>query len=568
MLRRRICRDQAAANAKGHGARQGDVVPAQLAVTRSAVGIAPVCLLVLAVGCTGERERPPSADPCPTWQDDLAPAIDAACASCHGAEEPAAGYDLSSYEGAIAPDARGRPRAAVGDETSPILRAADPERAEPPHDDVADPGLFSELEAWVMRCELSYVDSRIHEPGIMNPRDDDFHGALLRDLGWDFGECAACHGADFEGGVSEASCTSCHAEGPTDCETCHGDLEDSAPHAAHLGGGAIARPLDCQACHPTPDDYRDPGHIFGEDGEVLDEPAAVEFGALARHTPPGYDRDGPPHYDRDTQTCTNVYCHGGAFDDPAASQTAPTWTDAPDQAACGTCHGDPPADHASEACGHCHPTMPRDGTRVLDVNLHVTGEVAIHGDGDCADCHGTGEFGAPPPDLAGRTSTDFVTVGAHRAHLQTGISAPLRCEACHVVPDELHSPGHIDTPPPAEVFPPGHESLAHAGGAEPSWDRDTATCSDVYCHGGGDLGGDGAPGVNREPRWTAVGEGEAACGGCHGVPPVDDDHEPDFGLTDCHTCHGDTVDQFGNIIVTGPPGARESAHIDGELDAD
>ena len=37
-----------------------------------------------------------------------------------------------------------------------------------------------------------------------------------------------------------------------------------------------------------------------------------------------------------------------------------------------------------------------------------------------------------------------------------------KCNECHLVPTELHSPGHIDHAPPAIVFPPGTGTLAGA----------------------------------------------------------------------------------------------------------
>jgi hypothetical protein len=37
-------------------------------------------------------------------------------------------------------------------------------------------------------------------------------------------------------------------------------------------------------------------------------------------------------------------------------------------------------------------------------------------------------------------------------------------------------------------------------------------------------------------------------------------------LTDCASCHPATVDGFGNILRTGPPGAETSEHMDGTVD--
>ena len=35
------------------------------------------------------------------------------------------------------------------------------------------------LVTWVIDARLAYRDSALHEPGLMNPADPDFHGAML-----------------------------------------------------------------------------------------------------------------------------------------------------------------------------------------------------------------------------------------------------------------------------------------------------------------------------------------------------------------------------------------------------
>jgi predicted CxxxxCH...CXXCH cytochrome family protein len=137
-----------------------------------------------------------------------------------------------------------------------------------------------------------------------------------------------------------------------------------------------------------------------------------------------------------------------------------------------------------------------------------------------------------------------IGVGAHQSHLQAThrLSGPVACAACHVVPDDVASPGHIDAERPAEVVLAG-------------WDRNAATCVGVSCHG------------QAVPRWTAPGTGQAACGTCHGIPPADGLHASTLTLGDCAACHSSSVDAFGNIIVTGLPGAATSTHIDGVVDA-
>ena len=78
---------------------------------------------------------------------------------------------------------------------------------------------------------------------------------------------------------------------------------------------------------------------------------------------------------------------------------------------------------------------------------------------------------------------------------------------------------------------------------------DQHTCTNSTCH---------APATtdtaakNQLPTWTKLGQGEAACGTCHGVPPSNHSSE-----TDCGQCHqGAFVD--GGIVV--------AKHADGHLD--
>jgi hypothetical protein len=220
-----------------------------------------------------------------------------------------------------------------------------------------------------------------------------------------------------------------------------------------------------------------------------------------------------------------------------ASLTRPTWdAEVGGQAACGTCHGNPPATHAADQCAACH----ADGAA-----LHIDGALAIGTGAGCAGCHGSSDSPAPPRDLSGNQISTAIGVGAHRSHLtaKARLRGPIACADCHAVPAATADPGHIDSPAPAEV--------ALAGGG--AWLRATATC-ETWCHGA------------SLPLWTRVGQGEVFCGSCHGVPPVGAPHSPDLELTDCAGCHPDTVDPFGNVLLTGPPGAETSQHMDGNVD--
>ncbi len=312
----------------------------------------------------------------------------------------------------------------------------------------------------------------------------EIHAAELRDRGYDFALCSSCHSddpdaMDFAGGAADRPCTGCHEDGPTACDTCHD--ESTGAHPTHLLGGELDKTVACETCHDVPDRWDAPGHLD------TDFPAEV---TLAGYTP-------------STGTCSGVACHGEA---------SPTWTAVGvGEAACGTCHGIPPANHVSDQCTTCHGG--------LDPAYHVDGAVDL-GDrsGGCSACHG--DATTPAPDS-----------GAHRGHLaRSGLRGAVACDDCHVVPDEIADAGHLDA-----------DLIAEATG----FDRDTRTCG-VYCHGA------------AAPRWDAVGEGEAACGTCHDIPPANAFHDPGLTLGDCHTCHP-SVDEFGNIVFTGDV----SEHLDG-----
>ncbi len=368
----------------------------------------------------------------------------------------------------------------------------------------------------------------VHPAGILDPESGDFHGRELERRDWDFALCAGCHGQAFDGGASGVSCVACHQEGVTACSTCHDAEPETAAHPAHL-----AR-YECAECHQVPDRWDAEGHIL-RNGMADPLPAEVSFGPAARRRPDFAGAADEPSYDHASATCSGVYCHGDPLGDPAAANPRPVWTGA-DQVECGSCHGLPPASHGADLeCATCHPVSAG----------HIDGQLAIGDRPGCSGCHGSSESPAPPRDLAGNTSNDVITVGAHSSHRENPLDlrGPVPCAACHQMPADVTSPGHIDTPAPAEVV--------LAGGGD--WRRSDGTCR-TWCHG------------TSEPVWTRVAEGQVYCGSCHATPPAGSPHEPDMQLTDCITCHPSTVDAAGLILRSGPPGAETSEHIDGNVD--
>ncbi len=202
------------------------------------------------------------------------------------------------------------------------------------------------------------------------------------------------------------------------------------------------------------------------------------------------------------------------------------------QAYCGACHGIPPLPPhpPSYDCVKCHPS-----TITEYAGLDVDGGYHINGKGDvrqmlCNTCHGSEISDAPPASTLGATDTSDVTVGAHQSHLvDNNIRRAVACEDCHVVPESVEATGHMDSPPAEVTF----SALATTGSPNASWDRVSATCTDVYCHGA-TLGG----GTNNVPEWTDTSGSQTVCGTCHGLPPPAPHPEGDA----CVDCHVATVD--------------------------
>ena len=187
---------------------------------------------------------------------------------------------------------------------------------------------------------------------------------------------------------------------------------------------------------------------------------------------------------------------------------------------------------------------------------------------NCMTCHGDASSIGPPPDVEGNTSPTARGVGVHLAHTGakqwTSALAP-ECSQCHVVPTFHTAPGHVDDPGArAEV---NFKLIAtHFGRVQPVYDMETATCSNVYCHGSFTFlkeeseypwayTADAMTGNDLVLGWTDINT-ELVCGDCHGLPPTG--HIP---ATTCHDCHGDVVDANLNIIDKGK-------HINGQVDVD
>ncbi|HVY25382.1 MAG TPA: CxxxxCH/CxxCH domain-containing protein [Polyangiaceae bacterium] len=334
------------------------------------------------------------------------------------------------------------------------------------------------------------------------------------------------------------------------CASCHGDptrdgdyLDRSAPpldllgrttphdpgvgaHAIHLRASETHGAVPCRECHVVPDSVDAPGHADDP------RPAEIDFGSLARRD------DHAPRYDFATRSCRDSYCHGRA---------EPRWTAPKSEAeACGSCHGLPPPEPhpQSERCFVCHGQVLDRERHFIAPSRHVDG-VVDYEPGDCVSCHGSSENAAPPADTTGTTAVSALGVGAHQAHLSGGSSGrPLSCTECHVVPAHLEDATHIDAPPAEVRFLGVASSHDHL----PRWHRDSATCSDSWCH---------APNpddARAEPVWNSP--TTLDCRGCHGAPPP----APHPQIDDCSKCHADTVASDNARIID------RTRHVDGKVD--
>jgi predicted CxxxxCH...CXXCH cytochrome family protein len=475
-----------------------------------------------------------------TWKIDVAAQLAQSCGGCHGSTA-AGGYRTDSYLAAI--DGPGPTAVAIaGDASSRLLTILDPATAQSPH--AGQGALYATLYTWVVTDALAYENSDVHGGGIQNPASSEFHGQLLLDTGWNFPLCQTCHGNDFAGGITGVTCLSCHVDKPTSCTTCHGSSPTTGAHALHvLGGPLLGKRYACSECHVQPTSWDSPGHIRNADGTAITTPVPVIFGALAQSATA--TRTGAPRYA--AGQCTNVYCHGAASPDAAATTQSPQWSSSV-AATCSSCHGQPPAGHPVGACVNCHSAVINAGGSIVDTALHISGKPTLgDGDGTCLACH-------------------TILDGAHTSHLEGThhLAAPIACTECHIVPSQVSSPGHFTENGLAAVFPIGGTGpIANADSATPEYAASETQCTNTYCHGSGKLlATDASPEIIRDPIWQPN-SGAGRCGTCHGLPPLDGIHDPTWPITLCSTCHGESVDAGGAIIIIN----GTSKHLNGVVDA-
>ena len=166
-----------------------------------------------------------------------------------------------------------------------------------------------------------------------------------------------------------------------------GNIEtDSAgvgAHMVHLFDNSLGMDIPCETCHVVPQSYFDPGHIDSPlPAEVIFNLVAIENIA----TNAGYDHN--------TETCSNVYCHGNFVFSKDESDNQWIYQDSvitglnadmiwnqvgTGQADCETCHGLPPTGHlVLTNCSSCHTAVVDADNNIIDKSKHINGQIDLN----------------------------------------------------------------------------------------------------------------------------------------------------------------------------------------------
>jgi len=250
------------------------------------------------------------------------------------------------------------------------------------------PGCSKQSDNLIMTSTNVY-----HGDGWLTYTSTNFHGAIIKDKGWNMSYCKSCHGNDYKGRNTQSSCFSCHQHSPEGCNVCHGNSEHIYPpkslnwntlateqgvgaHDVHLNSDSTVRystQVSCFECHREISSFGDTNHIGSNPGT-----ASVVFGTLAKTVTSGYTPN--PIWDKTTQTCSNTYCHG-YFKNGNPTAT-PTFTN-PNSVVCGSCHGNPttgdptPGGHTyyPTNCSLCHSAVIDSNRTIINKYKHVNGVV-------------------------------------------------------------------------------------------------------------------------------------------------------------------------------------------------
>lgn len=326
------------------------------------------------------------------------------CVVCHDASSPGGDLDLetdphTAIVGVTSALYAGRTLVVAGDPSSSFLITKLRDGQAAGEGDVMPvAGMLAEadivlVETWIADgatsdCASPDTDTNTdyHPDGWDAPEAHGLAAKLQED------DCLACHGETLEGDGDAVSCDSCHSEEwRSDCTFCHGGVDNTTgappegirdetsadatsfpPHSVHVEETAIHVAFDCEQCHTKPLDIFSRGHLF-----VADTSAGVAEANFSGGLSGSASWSGT--------TCSNLYCHGNG-------QAANGTVTATENVSCGDCHAVASSsgreigqmsgthgDHDSEGvgCQECHATVVDAGSDILDIELHVNGDIDI-----------------------------------------------------------------------------------------------------------------------------------------------------------------------------------------------
>ena len=410
-----------------------------------------------------------------------------------------------------------------------------------------------------------------HQGGNNDTNSVEFHGNMLKANNFDLSSCKQCHGAKLNGGITKVDCSSCHNYphpanfSDTTKAEFHGQFlrsnsftltECAKCHGSDFTGKGSAQ-LNCKSCHSV---YpHDPGFSVASSpafhGQYLQ---ATSFNLTNCAKCHGSDFTGNGAAALNCKSCHSEYPHIPGYATPNSSTFHGLFLKADNynMVNCQKCHGNDFAGNgASQAnCKSCH--------------TQSAGPLA------CNTCHGSFSDPsriAPPRDLAGNNSTDFIAVGSHASHLYTNGISNVACENCHNVPNANNVKDHFTNVPHTIVV---LDSLAtHGNASNALFNTGSGTCANTYCHGNFQFNKADAPGVNqyaftdnqmvgnnKTVKWTNLDGSQAPCGSCHGTPDgfISPVGHIKVSRNQCVACHSTVVDVNGNII-------DKSKHINGQI---
>ncbi|RII29939.1 MAG: hypothetical protein CXR30_09075 [Geobacter sp.] len=333
-------------------------------------------------------------------------------------------------------------------------------------------------------------------------------GGTLYKVGTD--DCSTCHASSAAGAVT-ASNPFYSTASPTKV-TATTDPKVGA-HTSHIAMiDSMATALNCSDCHGTVT-MTSANHITGV--TTFAWSTLAQTGGLT------------PTYNATTGACSNVYCHGAKMPggDTSGTNRTPVWNASflpatISAAACGSCHGFPPA----AATGHpsvtipagfpatasigttcsCHANINPAGNSYanifVDKTLHINGTVEVISSGACDSCHGyppvsVGFVGTHNNWSSARTENYAGGGGAHAilnhvSNLAKPSDGFANCVKCHNPADHQMSPIAFNPSRNIKVNVNQRYRMEAAKQDKYTSNRldagahQTGTCSNLSCHFG------------------------------------------------------------------------------------